>query len=104
MTQCRFDAMTSFAFNIGAGAYKSSSMYRFHTLGGPFGEPISPSLLVYASKQGLDPHNVAEGFAAYSRASHVWTRGLFRRRLAEALVYSGRDVGEAVRFAQTYNC
>lgn len=99
-SQSMFDALCSFAFNVGTGGLRGSSLLRYHLSGAQAGSADWRSLRQH-SRSGAAPRNIAEGFCAWSRASGVWMLGLFRRRYAEYLVYCGLSVERAIQIAST---
>ena len=68
-TQSQFDALVSFAYNLGSQALRGSTLMRKHKAGD------------YAGAQ--------EQFARWNRAGGKVMRGLTRRRAAEAKLYGG---------------
>lgn len=70
-TQAQFDAMASLAFNIGVGAFKSSTVCRMHKAGN------------YTA--------AAEAFHLWNRAGQRVLEPLTRRRLAEAKLYLSKS-------------
>lgn len=66
-TQNQFDALVSFAYNVGEGALKDSSLRRLHNEGN------------YAAAK--------EQFARWNKSGGVVLKGLVRRRAAEAELY-----------------
>lgn len=66
-TQGQFDAMTSFAFNLGVGALKQSTLLKKHNAG--------------------DHAGAAEEFKRWVKAGGVTLKGLVRRRAAEKQLY-----------------
>jgi lysozyme len=67
-TQCQFDAMVSFAYNVGVGNLSSSTLLRKHKAG---------------NYQGA-----AAEFARWNKAAGKVLPGLTRRRTAEAALYA----------------
>lgn len=68
-TQNRFDALVSFAFNVGLGNLLSSTLLRKHNSG--------------------DYAGAAEQFQRWNKANGKPMAGLTRRRAAEAALYKG---------------
>lgn len=66
-TQAQFDAMVSLAWNIGIGAFKGSSVARWHKAG--------------------NYQKAADSFALWNQAGGAVQRGLVRRRAEEAALY-----------------
>jgi lysozyme len=71
LTQDEFDALVDFVFNLGAGAFKGSTMLRRLNAG--------------------DFEGAAAQFERWSRAGGVVVAGLLRRRQAEASLFRGGD-------------
>lgn len=99
-TQNQFDALVSFAFNIGDGNFEHSSAWRFHEAGTPCGAPLpisaAPALWNRVRKKLLgDPKSVLEAFVAWSFDNGTPYLGLFCRRVAEYAVYAGVPVDQA---------
>lgn len=69
-TQNRFDALVSFAFNVGLGNLLSSTLLRKHVAG--------------------DYEGAAAQFIRWNRASGKVMAGLTRRRAAKAALYRGQ--------------
>lgn len=70
-SQHQFDALVSFAYNLGGSALRNSTLMRLHKAGN------------YASAQ--------KQFARWNRAGGQVLRGLTRRRAAEAKLYGGES-------------
>jgi len=68
-TQCQFDAMVSFAYNLGVGNLSSSTLLKKHRAG--------------------DYEGAAAEFARWNKAAGKVLPGLTRRRTAEAALYAG---------------
>lgn len=66
-TDNQFAAMVSLAFNIGLGAFKTSSVLRFHRDG--------------------KPQSAAQSFILWNKVDHKTVAGLTRRRQAELALY-----------------
>jgi GH24 family phage-related lysozyme (muramidase) len=67
-TQCQFDAMVSFSYNVGLGNLKSSTLLKKHKAG--------------------DYPGAALEFPKWNKAAGKVLPGLVRRRAAEAALYS----------------
>lgn len=114
-SQKQFDAFVSLAFNIGvgdpraprSGGFIRSSLLRMHRDGRPTPwEPwtnTSIRNLADASKLKATPQTIAEGFTAYSWAGGRWMLGLFRRRIAEFLIYRGETLETALKYARGFS-
>lgn len=98
-TQNEFDAMLSFTYNVGDGDFLASAVHRLHEAGNRKVGQISLVDLCQQSKDKENPSNISLAFARWSNSGGQWTLGLFRRRVAELLVYSGWEVGAAVQTA-----
>lgn len=68
-TQGQFDAMLSFAYNVGEAAFHDSTLLRLHRAG--------------------DHEGAAEQFARWTKQKGVVLAGLVRRRASEAALYRG---------------
>lgn len=75
-SQQQFDAMISFAYNLGEGALRGSTLLRMHNAGD------------YAGAAGQ--------FGRWNHAGGRVLAGLTRRRAAEAAVYANGDYGGSV--------
>jgi lysozyme len=71
LSQEEFDALVEFVFNLGAGAFKSSSMLRDLTAG--------------------DFTSAADQFVLWDHAGGAVVAGLLRRRQAEATLFDAGD-------------
>jgi lysozyme len=100
--QCEFDAMVSFCYNVGPGNFAASAIARLHQAGTREVGNISMSTLAQQSKAKVEPTTIAIAFARWSNANGQWTRGLFRRRLAEMLVYGGHPAAEALEIGWSF--
>jgi GH24 family phage-related lysozyme (muramidase) len=67
-TQHQFDAMVSFAYNVGMGNFSTSTLLKKHKAG--------------------DHAGAAAEFGKWNKANHKVMAGLTRRRAAEAALYS----------------
>lgn len=102
-TQSQFDALVSLTFNLGIGHFDTTSVKRFHNENKRAVGTISLGVLAQRSKQHDVPVNMAEAFASWSNSGGHWTLGLYRRRVAEALVYSGWEADAAIKQAWSFN-
>lgn len=75
-SQQQFDAMVSFAYNLGETALRGSTLLRLHNAG--------------------DYAGAAQQFGRWNHAGGRVLAGLTRRRAAEAAVYANGDYGGAV--------
>lgn len=101
--QCEFDAMVSMCFNIGVGNFRSSSVARLHVQGARKVGDISMSRLAQQSRAKASPTTIQIAFARFAIANGRWTLGLYRRRLAELMVYGGHDAALALRTAWSFD-
>jgi lysozyme len=77
-TQGQFDALVSFAYNLGIGALGKSTLLKDHKAG------------LYAAAKGQ--------FALWNRSGGTVLPGLVKRRAAEAALYAGaRDLGHVMQ-------
>ena len=102
-TQAQFDALLSFGFNVGEGNFASSSVKRLHNAGDRAIGEISIHDLAAKSQAHASPNTMPLAFVAWSNSNHQWSLGLFRRRVAELLVYSGWDAQKAFDLVEQYN-
>lgn len=100
--QCEFDAMVSFAFNAGVGAFRGSSIARLYAAGSRKVGDVSLKGMADWSKTGASPTDMAQAYAAWSNSGGHWTLGLYHRRIAEALVFGGHDAAESIRLAWAF--
>ncbi|AXQ69204.1 endolysin [Caulobacter phage CcrBL9] len=101
-TQNQFDAMVAFAFNVGKTGLSKSSLLRLHNAGKRAVGTLDVANLIATSKAQKAPTNIPQGFTSWSYAAKKWTRGLFRRRCSEALVYGGMPGAQAFKQVQAY--
>lgn len=78
-SQSQFDSLVAFAYNVGLGNLKSSTLLRLHNAG--------------------DVAGAAAQFGRWNKAAGKAMKGLQRRRAAEAAVYRGIGAQQAVKFA-----
>ena len=72
-TQEQFDALTSWIYNLGAGAFKSSTMYRY----------------IVAKRKDVE---ITDQMVRWVNSGERPLLGLKRRRVAEANMFIGRDL------------
>jgi lysozyme len=77
--QKQFDALVAFAFNLGLGNLRSSTLLRLHNAG--------------------DYEAADDEFIRWNKAAGRIMKGLSRRRWAERGVYSGMDADDAIQIA-----
>ncbi|UTC29498.1 lysozyme [Brevundimonas phage vB_BpoS-Bambus] len=100
--QGEFDAMVSMCFNIGTAGFRSSAVARLHAQGARKVGNISMSGLAAQSKAKAEPVNIQIAFARWSNANGKWALGLYRRRLAELMVYGGHPAAQSLQTAWSY--
>lgn len=100
--QCEYDAMVSMCYNIGIGGFSTSAVARLHRTGVRKVGDLSMSRLCAQSKAKAEPTNIQIAFARWSNSNGKWTLGLFRRRLAEIMVYSGRPAQTSLTTAWSF--
>lgn len=98
-SQAQFDALVSFAFNVGEANFRTSSVLRRHNSMMRQPGNTDPRWLVPQSKASKIA-SMTEAFCAWSRSEGQWMLGLFRRRYAESLVYFGMDPMKTILRAQ----
>lgn len=100
-TQDQLDALTSFAFNVGAGAkgFAGSTLRRSHAAG----VRVSARIDFVAARERSRASNASGpleyAFGAWSRSGGQWFRGLWRRRMCEAMAYRGDALDTALAHA-----
>lgn len=82
MTQYELDAMVSLAYNIGVGAFSSSTLVRKFNAG--------------------DRDGASAQFRVWRKAGGRVLLGLERRRVAEQALFDGVPVDEAIKRGQSY--
>lgn len=97
--QRQIDALFSIGFNIGFTALSHSTLFARFKGGATVGRDLNFKDLESNSQHGIMPAGLAPAFGAWSHAGGRWTLGLFRRRMAEVMVYRGDDVDDAIRTA-----
>lgn len=102
-TQAQFDALLSFSYNVGDAAFDGSAVKRLHFAGKRSVGNLSLIDTCKASKAKQDPTTIALAFGRWSNSGGQWTLGLFRRRMAEVLVYSGWDGQKAIAAAWAFH-
>jgi len=78
-SQRQFDALVAFAFNVGLGNLRSSTLLRMHNAG--------------------RYEDAAQQFNRWDKAAGKVMKGLQRRRHAEKCVYQGSEAGVAIALA-----
>lgn len=104
-TQGQMDAFTSFAYNLGLGKFGQRggligstliNMHRNHSsvIIGKIDEYTLRKLASASQRRIIS--TIAEGFGVYSYAGGKWYLGLFRRRMAEYMLYRGDSTRTAI--------
>lgn len=83
-TQHQFDALVSFAYNLGTGALKGSTLLKKALI-----NPNDISIANYKTGENNKPAVDSCEFLKWVRAGGVVYKGLVRRRAAEADLYKG---------------
>lgn len=102
-TQAQFDALISFCFNVGAGNFNSSAVKRLHEANIRQIGTISMHDLYGKAVSHADPVTMPIAFARWSNAGGKFSLGLFRRRIAEMLLYSGWDATRAYQTGESFS-
>lgn len=68
LRQCQYDAIVSFCFNLGVGAFKKSNAYTH-------------------MKQSPDRKQIADSWITFRNAGGKYLRGLMKRRIEELSLY-----------------
>lgn len=82
--QYQFDAIVSFAYNVGIGALRNSTLLRKVKA-----NPLDPTIANFVVVDGAPVVNSCE-FLKWVKAGGVVLKGLVLRRAAEALMYQGK--------------
>lgn len=100
-TQDQLDALTSFAFNVGAGVkgFAGSTLRRSHAAGVRVSTRIDFDLARQRSRASNASGPLEYAFGAWSRSGGEWFRGLWRRRMCEAMAYRGDALDTALAHA-----
>ena len=80
MRQCELDAMVSLAYNIGAAAFRGSTLVRLFNAG--------------------DTHGASMQFSRWDKAGGQSLKGLRRRRAAERALFDGKPLDVALKIAE----
>lgn len=81
LTQRQFDALVSFAFNLGTG-YFSKNFSMFY---------LRAALVSYADGVKIPKEHIFEGFGRYYKSGGLNLSGLYRRRMDEAEMFTAGD-------------
>jgi lysozyme len=101
-TQSQFDAMFSFTYNVGIGNFAISAVKRLHNAGNREVGQISLGDLYQDAVNHVSSTNMPTAFVHWSEGGGQFYLGLFRRRIAELLVYSGWDAAKAYQTAEAF--
>jgi lysozyme len=102
-TQAQFDGMMSFCFNLGGPNFDGSSVVKLHNAGARTVGSISIHDLNDKAKAKASPVNISLAFVRWCNDEGKYSLGLFRRRFAEVLVYSGWDAQKAFDLTQQFH-
>ncbi len=94
-TQTQFDALTSFAYNVGLHNFEISALKQLHLQNQRQIGQIDLHVLFNAAQAKAAPTSMPLAFMRFTTANGQFALGLFRRRAAEMLVYSGWDAQKA---------
>jgi GH24 family phage-related lysozyme (muramidase) len=100
--QCEFDAMVAMCFNIGVGGFTTSAVARLHKAGNRKVGQVSMSALSTAAKAKANPTDIKIAFVRWCNVNGAYSLGLFRRRLAEIMLYGGMDAATAMKTAWSF--
>lgn len=98
-TQGQIDAMICFAFNVGARGFSASHVLARFKAGVSVSGVIDFKAAEHASQVGTMPPPMEYAFGAWSHIGGHWALGLFRRRMAEAMLYRGDGASKALAAA-----
>lgn len=98
-SQAQYDAMMSLAFNIGVHAFSLSTLLVRHKAGVTVSRTLDFALIEQTIQVGGMPPGIEGGFASWCHAAGAFDLGLFRRRMAEVMVYRGDDPTAAIKMA-----
>lgn len=98
-SQAELDGLMSLGFNIGMQALGNSTVLRMHKIGAPVSATLDFAALEKLSQAHQAGPGMAAAFGAYSIAGGDWALGLFRRRMAEAMIYRGDGATKALPVA-----
>lgn len=101
-TQAQFDAMLCFTFNAGVAGFDNSSIKRLHNTARRNVGQISIHDLWAQAHAMPHPDTIPVAFVEWSHSNGQVSLGLFRRRIAEVLVYSGWDAKQAYDLTQKF--
>lgn len=99
-SQSELDAIIALGFNIGVQAFSASTVLARHKAGIKVASALNLVTLEAASQRGEVAPGMAGAFGAWARSGGEWTLGLFRRRMAEAMVYRGDATAAALAAVQ----
>lgn len=97
------DALVSFAYNVGVRALSGSTLLQRHADNVPVSAQINIAEAKAASQRGSASGPTERAFGAWSKAGGKWLLGLFRRRMAEAMLYRGDEVQKAIAAGAAIN-
>lgn len=101
-TQAQFDAMTSFAYNVGSHGFHISALRALHIANQRLIGQIDLDDLCAKAKAKTFPSTMPLAFMRWVTANGAFSLGLFRRRIGEMLVYSGWDSTKAYALVEAF--
>jgi len=101
-TQGQFDAMTAFAYNVGLGNFGISALKRLHIANQRTIGQIDLVALIAKARAKANPNTMPLAFLRWCTGNGAFMLGLFRRRIAEMLVYSGWQADKAYALVMAF--
>lgn len=102
-SQAQYDMLVDFSYNLGVAALKGSTLLKMHNSGKASLGTTDVEALATRSKTGHALETIGDAFAAWSKADHKWSLGVYHRRACEFLIYSGVDYNDAYLRAWRYH-
>lgn len=98
-TDAQFTALLSLMFNIGDTAFSMSTVFARHKAGQAVPLTLDFGALEFAAHSTNMAAGIDGAFAALSHTGGQFNLGLFRRRMAETMIYRGDPVASALKVA-----